>query len=922
MKKLSTITNSFTIPDENNLSISTEGFAIWLVWNGELDSSVTQILQDYGGLPVSTEHEQSMWFFFSTEVLLALAKLTVWAQYNPMSIILEAFPATLLVDSQKNLSLQLDDKFKKQELQAPRDKILTLVHPKLQEAGHVYPGINYQERRDDNPDFEALTLTKEKWVLLSANSRLPYSSSQGWYCIVHPLGSPLDKKFQHGWRSMFAEVELILQKLKLKYTLFDTYLIVPLENLTTLRSWTKELIQTLFGMKDNNPEKYWPCVSVIVDKKGLTFNNELPQKIDVKWDNLTPNFPYINYRNAYLLGEGFHIQDLNFSSAKGNITQWCTVVHDSYSVQANRISVLLPDSFVAGKHLSCFYCGMKSHETSSCPSKKLPETSTSFWEDFNNIDIDTINLTYRSIEIQLQKEGIKAYQEFFEADNLQTQVLEGVFNINSYLQPRNADRIWALSGKEIDATLDANAYRENSQCWDLLNKMIGIDQKDLSSLEKEALNALNKNARDWRIKSLLGFIAIEKNDYQKAITYWKEAESYTSSILHQAWHYFLIGRVHEVLLQYEEAMDYYTSAVKFLPYWADPTYRILACHVKMGFAEQQQNEILELIKEKPLYFNKILLDPELERGHLPIMAMLYPLWLDSLDKSAVEKTKVLNLMYDLDSWFFPEHPIASILRQKIQELIDALDVRNYLAYRTVVNVSPILADDLERLKTRELQDLKNSFKSFLSNLESIRDEASWFPFPHALRSFNKDFNECAAILNWAFAANFNEPDIFKQAHGYIEPLNELLVNLHNQLKTIKTIRDVTLFGLILSKTFLIIEIIALVICFIAVPVLTFYGDALGLAGLQRTIKLNFWELQTVLISVISASALGISILTTGLTFDKKRENMLETAKQQREEVQQQRLNKILARKKAEQEKIEAREQALGIEAAKKELPPS
>ncbi len=901
MKTLGKLLDTFAIPDENNISISTGGYSIWFTWSGPLNPAITQIFQDYGGIPVTNEDDQALWFFFSTEVLLALAKLTVWADYNPTSMLLQAFPATLLVDSHKNLSLQTEKSLHEQVLHLSTEKLFILVHPKLQEAGKIYPGITYNEQNLEVEELQDCTLSKERWQQLSANSRLPYASSQGWYSIIHPLGSPLDKKFQAGWRNMFAEIELILQRLKVRYSIFDTYLIVPIDTLSLLRNWTRELIQTLFHMKDNFPEKYWPCVSIIVDKKGLNLNNELPQKVNVQWDTLTPNFPYINYRNAYLLGEGFTIQDLHFSSGKSSITQWCTVVHDSYSIQANRTPVLLPDSFVTGSYQGCFYCGMKSHETSRCPSKNLKEASLTFWEDFNNVDLEDINATFRAIEVQLSKEGMKAFKDIFEENTIQTQVLEGVFNINGLIQPRSLERIWLLPGRDIYAPVDPQSYKEESQCWNLLQRLLNINYKDLSILEKDVYTASSKNPRDWRLKSLLGFVCIERNDYTRALNYWKEAESNTSSILHQAWHYFLIGRIHEILGQYDEAMDYYTSSKKILTFWLEPSYRILVCRVKMGFAEQVQGQILQLIKDSPTYFNRILLDPELERGHLPIMTMLYPLWLDMIEKSSLEKNRVLSLLQDLDDWFFPEHQIASIIRQKIEELISALDVRNYLAFRAVINVRPILEEDLRRLKDKELQDLKDIYKSFLSTLEAIRDEASWFPFSNALRGFNRDFNECASILNWAFATSFSVPEVFKQAQGYLEPVHELLKNLEEQLKLIRTVRDVTLFALILFKSFLYIEIAGLILCFIVVPVITFYGDAMGLAWLQRLIKMNFWELQSVLISVVSAIALGFAILTTAITFDKKRASMLETAKQQREQYQQQRLARILEQKRREQE---------------------
>ncbi len=900
MKSIADLINSFVIPDEHNVSIITEGYGIWFTWENILPPDVTQIFQDYGGVPVITVDGQSLWFFFSTEVLLALAKLSVWVKFNPTAMLVEAFPTSLVVDTQKNLSLQIEDKIAKQTFNLQGEKLTVLVHPELQVAGGNYPGLTYDSNIASLPELVRSKLSPSKWGKMTADTRLPYASSQGWYCIIHPLGNQLDKNFQAGWRYMFAEIEAILQRVKVRYSLFDTYLVVPIEHLSMLREWTRELVTTLFSIKDNTPDKYWPCVSALVDKKGLNFNNELPQKINVQWDALTPNFPYMNYRNAYLLGEGFHIQDLNFSSGKSSISQWCTVVHDSYSFQANRIPVLLPDKFVSGNQNGCFYCGIKSHESAQCPSKSMAESSLTFWQDFSNVDIDAINETFRAAEVQLSKDGVKAFKKILAEESITSQVLEGVFSINSIIQLRSMERIWLLSGKEIDSPADPSAYREESQCWDLLKRLRNTDAKDVRSIEKEVVNASVANPRDWRLKSLLGFISIEKNDYQGGLRHWKEAESHTSSILHQAWHYFLMARTHEITGRFDDAMELYNSTQKILPYWPEPAYRRLVCRVKMGFAEQIQGRMLEVIKETPSVFNKILLDPELERGHLPIMAMLYPSWLEALEQSALEKGRVAALLREVDEWFFTDHPIASIIRTKIQELINALEVRNYLAFQTIVNIRPKLEEEISRLRTRELEELKNTFKGFLSSLEVVRDEASWFPFPNTLVKFNKDFNECATILNWAFTSNFNTPENFKRAKTYVETTQELLGRLEVQLTFIRTIRDVTLFVLLLLKTFLWVEIVCLVVSFVFVVVVTFFGGSIGLSWLQRLITANFWDLQRVLVGVVSATALGIAILSTVLVFDKRRETMLDNAKQQREQFQQQRLAKVKEQKRLEQ----------------------
>ncbi len=905
MKDIASLINTFNIPSDNDVSIRTEGFALWVAWDKELPVVVSQTFQDYSGIPVVSIGNQSLWFFFSSEILLAIAKLYVWTKFNPTTISIQAFPATLLIDPEKALSLQFDDVLKQQSLSTSHQNLSILIHPKLQELGQNIPGLTFNKEKNYNDNILESKLAKVDWAIFLANPKLPYPSTQSWYAIVHPLGSIFDKKYQAGWRFMFAELEAILQRLKLKYSISENYLMIPVENISTLREWTQDFIQTLYNVKTHMPDKYWPCVSAIVDRKGLNFNNELPRRVNINWDGLTPNFPYINYRNAYLLGKDFVIQDLNFSINTSTIDNWCTVINEDFAGQANRINVLLPDSLVSGYPAPCFYCGIKSHESGNCPTRKFNESDPKFWDDFNTVDIDDINSTFRYVEMEIKKNGTAAYKKILEEDTVKSQVLEGILNINSSLQLRALQRIWALSGKQIDAPLDQNAFIEDSACWALLDRLKRAKPSELLNLEKEITVAMSTSPRDWRLKSLAGFVAIERSDYPKALQYWKEAETHTTSVLHQAWHYFLQARVLEVQARYEDAIELYSSAQKFLVQWAEPSYRIMVCRVKMGFSEQAFEMLLALLREDKRIFNKVLLDSELERGHLQLMSMLYPLWVESLGYSSAEKNKIMQLLEEVQQWFPPEHPIAHTITKKLEDLIKVLETQNYLASQNIVTVRPVIEEDLSKLKKRELEQLKTLYKGFLSSLEAMRDEASWFPLQNALTSFNKEFNECASILNWAFSANFNTAESFRRANEYIEPVKEQLKTLSKQLSFIRTARDSTLFVILLVKSFLWIEAIGLGLALVIVPLLTFYGDAIGLTWLQKLITQNFWELQSVLLVVISSLALGFAILRTTLIFDKRRTTMIEKAKAEREVLQQERLSKIMKKRQAQQDGLSA-----------------
>ena len=85
------------LPKSNEVHMSAAGHALWITWGQELDPAVPQTLQNYGGMYIAGEHDQSLWFFFSTDVFLALARLSGWARFQSIPVTIVHMPAKLLL---------------------------------------------------------------------------------------------------------------------------------------------------------------------------------------------------------------------------------------------------------------------------------------------------------------------------------------------------------------------------------------------------------------------------------------------------------------------------------------------------------------------------------------------------------------------------------------------------------------------------------------------------------------------------------------------------------------------------------------------------------------------------------------------------------------------------------------------------------
>ena len=113
----------------------------------------------------------------------------------------------------------------------------------------------------------------------------------------------------------------------------------------------------------------------------------------------------------------------------------------------------------------------------------------------------------------------------------------------------------------------------------------------------------------------------------------------------------------------------------------------------------------------------------------------------------------------------------------------------------------------------------------------------------------------------------------------------------------------------MGKTFLWVELVGLLFCFLGVPAVVLWGQHFYMGWLRDLIGENQWGIQKVLVFIISVIALGIAALRSTLVFDSKREKLLNEAREQREKAQQMRLDRIRRQRQMEAENARRMQEA-------------
>ncbi|MBQ9537468.1 MAG: hypothetical protein IJU79_06770 [Desulfovibrionaceae bacterium] len=887
------IPNMVGIPE---IRMSTMGNLLWIAWQGTLPAAINQTLENYGGMQIYCHEEQgqAIWFFFTQDVFLVTARLIIWGKFNELPVCVEVFPGRLQLDRKGEISLLMDASVQNQEVVVP-DKLEVWVHAKSCENNKCFPGIEFELRRARRG------MTNVNWYTPIVDMRMPFASTQSWLIDLHPLGSPLDKSFTDGWYAMYKRLNELFQEHKIKSITENFFVVLAIENLLALRAFMRDYLELIRNMDAAGTS--WPCVIAVVDRANLNFSGDVPQKVNLHWDRLVPGFPYISYRNTYLLGKGFEIRDLHFSGDQMTMDEWCNIQLNDDNVKQESIPVLM-----AGKLTEtienvdeCFFCGLSNHKAYECPTLRMRANATNVWDDIGKFSLSDINQCFQNLEQTIDKQGFSAYKAILNKGDDSSILLAAIFDIMKYAQLRNVETFWLYRMKEPEAD-ERRLERDDSFSWEILDDLAQSSEIGCSQMIKRVSDLVEEHPRDPRLHTLAGFAFLGKPDYKQSIALFTRASMLTSNVALGAWNEFLAARVCEVQGNYGEAIQRYHKVARIFPDTLACRYRALVCRVKMGFGEQTLDELLKLIEKYPWIFNCFLIDPGLERGRILILSTLHKSWALAQEQAAAEKGRLRAMRLKFDEWFSDRHVFRKSFEPKLRNVERIAEVKNYIAFLKVAELRPSLENELNQSINKEIDDLRDRYKSYLNALQVVRDEFSWFPFPSALKEFGAEFNEAALILNKAYSKDFKVVEFFRESHKEIRRLDRLLHRLQRRLKSLRLVRDTTLFIMTMGKTFFVTEIIGLVLCIAFVIIVGFFGDILHLGWLKALISANKISILEVLVVIVSVLALGIAALRTTIIFDSRKERLVERAKQTREREQQARLNRI---RKNKQKRLEA-----------------
>lgn len=778
------------------------GFVCWLVHSQPLPISFLQTLTDIGGWSLAEESSQTLWFFPSSEVMLGLARLYNWARLHPMATSVTVFEGSLIVDDKLGQSLKVKSELHSLCVEFPK-RLVVRVSARMRELGRTLTGLSFKQVQ--NPDG-----LLGDWFELEGSEQVSVSYKLNWLWVIRPQGTRQDKTFTKGWRAYYDRLEAIFQQYKVSYLLAeDLNLVLRVTSPRVMGALTSELL----GMIDDKENPAWPCKYMAVEMGDQPFTPDFASKVRYVVDSLESNALHLP------LATIFQIADSRIAPVDSRASMDNSKLSDLFQVRFHSsksgrrrgsLNVFLPTSLISGGESPCFYCGLRSHQPRKCPTRMLQSGNVQVTDmiRFARMDLDTLPGILAGIEKQVAPDVIRGLNALLGEKSDPGMVVRSMFEVNMICQLRMMASVWRAKGKEWPRGIEDQRPQSEAQLWEALEALrTGSRERAMEKVDHVVLGS----PKNYQPRVLLGFMAMERDEFKRAIGFWEEAESLAYTSLQRSYIQLLQGRLREITGDYPEAIRLYGRALAESPRFSPARYRQAVCLIKSGYLNEAQALIRELIKDNPDYFSTVLLDTELEGGRSHLLSDLWEIWEDARARSSEVIGVVEHLPDLLAKWLPSDHDAYNMFHVRIEDLNSYAGVNNYASMAKLLRGTIAIRADIQTRVKKDIKELANRRSVIRERLKKIQREASWFPFPSMLGSFTKLFNACGEGVSLIGHLDLYVPDKFRQGHEAMRQAEQNLDKLEKKLLFLQGVRNGILFLLLSGKYLLIFEIIALLL---------------------------------------------------------------------------------------------------------------
>ena len=442
----------------------------------------------------------------------------------------------------------------------------------------------------------------------------------------------------------------------------------------------------------------------------------------------------------------------------------------------------------------CFYCSSKNHHPSSCPSKSIlfHTNGLNGIGYLSSAEIKTLYATHFPKILRPYKpeqDEIPATPISHHKSDSFKLPFEAFYEVNEVFQLRFLREIWRSDATKWNNFILSTSHRRGGGfIW------LGEDSIRVSKYE-EAYTMLNKalanNSEDYKPHTALGFLALETDDFSKAIYQFRKALSLASNPLHKSYVLLLTSRVYELRDNLEDAIDKVRESLLIAPHFLEAKYRYAVLLAKKGNKNEALSILKNLIATEPHFYVKVLIDPGLNpiKREIDVLAKEF---FEHAKTQASNNIKTIKMSFtDHRKWFSKEDPEYKAAEKIFSQTIKLFEGDSYFGFLDVIGYGLNIKDKLRAVLRNRRHSIRKSITSFHIIWEEYNRYLEKYHYKNLL-SYADTYlaDHYRLILNRAKAASSIETAVsLKEAQNFIKDLSSLsrkIANNQNKLNFLKT----------------------------------------------------------------------------------------------------------------------------------------
>lgn len=856
--QLDEILSNYT-PQKHTILAEGEGVLVWIHSPKQKLASL-QMLAMYGGIEIISSNTDAVYFFRALSfVPFALLYKSIILRYEASVYVL---PSTLYIEQDNSLHLQYQS------------------------------GIKYVESSDASPSTnieEKLYLHDSLVHVFSQQTGVSLVESQheGWYkCEVHRNATipqtllwnvviksaiPItgEKKSSLLWQSTLQTIEEFLRNKRLQVAKHNSsFLQLVFSSQEQLRMFLFDYANFITVHTQEVGEDTFTATTVIATLQRNTsmFSANIDTYYTFNTAEVIFNHCHTTLYDALLINRDFEILP---SSEQTSFDSWAVLL-DKQELYKKDVQVLSPVSVSIGEK-QCFYCGMRNHSSSDCPTHVFPWTQDLpyIWEKVGAYPFAELIELSKAMEHSFEDHiSLQEMIELYSEDSPKGVFIQALFSIPLSLQLRSLPAI--LSRKLQDNHSYKRLNKQEAQIQ-YFNKRIMA--KDFQQVEYE-LNELIQQSKEYRYYTFLGFINIEKGDYVKAINYWKEAQrlSYTPKLV--VWHLHLQGRAYEVIGEYNNALSVYKQALQLDSNSKDVRYRYIVTLIQMGRVETAMKLLERHLQTAPEDFVKILFDVQARQGYLEITRLFSRMLEEYASRVEQVEKEMTSDSKNIEIWGRYDPTTFKTLYNDFNKHFEQRTKKDFLTYSVILEKYTQYEENLHKNITSAIECTMQRVERVFSKLLILREHLKAIPLRSQLQDFSRQLESNISALERMDRHSLERADYFEILVTKLDEIEDKMEEMEYSIYFMQMVRDSSLFMVLFLRNFIIIEIIVAILIVSGIPTLFYYATHIGfLSGGMPEFHIQ-WNLQKNTMIVATGIVFILVGSSTLLRFKKRKREII------------------------------------------------